>query len=162
MRSLIITEKVDPKNECLQLKTLKAKKLVWSWRLDINARNIKHEDFCFRSFIFSFLSHRKHRTVKGGRGKTKEKFKVMLISKSYTYESLSVKPLEISYSSVNFFSDKYEELLFSEESVLNEELGICECGLPTSEEHDSPEEFGSSNFRLLLCYAPTVQNILPT
>ena len=28
----------------------------------------------FRSFIFSFLSHRKHRTVKGGRGNTKEKF----------------------------------------------------------------------------------------
>ena len=37
-------------------------------------RIMKHEDFCFRSFIFSFLSHRKHRTVKGGRGKTKEKF----------------------------------------------------------------------------------------
>ena len=28
----------------------------------------------FRSFTFSFLSHRKHRTVKGGRGNTKEKF----------------------------------------------------------------------------------------
>ena len=35
---------------------------------------MKREDFCFRSFIFSFLSHRKHRTVKGGRGNTKEKF----------------------------------------------------------------------------------------
>ena len=50
------------------------KKLVWSQRLGIDAMNVKHEDFCFRSFIFSFLRHRKHRTVKGGRGNTKEKF----------------------------------------------------------------------------------------
>ena len=56
------------------LKTLKVKKLVWPWRLDVHARNMKREDFCFRSFIFSFLSHRKHRTVIGGRGNTKEKF----------------------------------------------------------------------------------------
>ena len=45
-----------------------------TWRLGIHTRNMKREDFCFRSFIFSFLSHRKHRTVKGGRGNTKEKF----------------------------------------------------------------------------------------
>ena len=50
------------------------KKLVWSWRLGIHSRNMKHEDFCFSSFIFSFLSHRKHHTVKGGRGNTKEEF----------------------------------------------------------------------------------------
>ena len=56
------------------LKTLKVKKLVWPWRLGIHSRNMKREYFCFRSFIFSFLSHRKHRTVKGGRGNTKEKF----------------------------------------------------------------------------------------
>ena len=56
------------------LKTLKVKKLVWPWRLGIHLRNMKHEDFCFCSFIFSFLSHRKHRTVKGGQGNTKEKF----------------------------------------------------------------------------------------
>ena len=43
-------------------------------RLDIHARIMKREDFCFRSFFFSFLSHRKHRIVKGGRGNTKEKF----------------------------------------------------------------------------------------
>ena len=42
---------------------------------DIDARIMKHEDFRFRSFILSFLSHRKHHTVKGGRGKTKEKFR---------------------------------------------------------------------------------------
>ena len=53
---------------------------LWKWRnwcdledLDIHARIMKREDFCFHSFIFSFLSHRKHRTVKGGRGNTKEK-----------------------------------------------------------------------------------------
>ena len=56
------------------LKTLKVKKLVWPWRLGIHLWNMKREEFCFRSFIFSFLSHRKHRTVKGGRGNTKEKF----------------------------------------------------------------------------------------
>jgi len=64
----------------------------------------------------------------------------MLNSKSYTYQSLRVKPLEISYSSVNFFSDRDEILLVAEEFVLTEELGIRHCGLPTSEEHDSPEE----------------------
>ena len=53
----------------------------WKWRnwcdledLDIHVRIMKCEDFCFHSFILSFLSHRKHRTVKGGRGNTKEKF----------------------------------------------------------------------------------------
>ena len=56
------------------LKTLKVKELVCPWRLGFHARNMKREDFCFRSFFFSFLSHRKHRTVKGGRGNTKEKF----------------------------------------------------------------------------------------
>ena len=57
------------------LKTLKVKKLVWLWRLDIHARNMKLEDFHFHSFVFlSVLSHRKHRTIKGGQGKTKEKF----------------------------------------------------------------------------------------
>ena len=35
---------------------------------------MKREDFCFHSFFYSFLSHREDRTVKGGRGKTKEKF----------------------------------------------------------------------------------------
>ena len=70
-------------------------------------------------------------------------FQVMLNSKSYTYQSLRVKPLEISYSSVNFFSDRDEALLVSEEFVLTEELGIRQCGLPTSEEYDSPKEFDS-------------------
>src|SRR3954468_22507135 len=83
---------------------------------------MKREDFGFRSFIFSFLRHRKHRTVKGGRGNTKEKFPCDAQLKSYTYQSLRVKPLEISYSSVNFFSDRDEILLVSEEFVLTEEL----------------------------------------
>ena len=92
---------------------------------------MKREDFCFHSFIFSFLSHRKHRTVKGGRGNTKEIFSSDAQLKSYTYQSLRVKPLEISYSSVNFFSDRDEVLLVSEEFVLTEELGIRQCELPT-------------------------------
>ena len=56
------------------LKTLKVKKLVWLWRLYIHARNMKREDFVFVFSFFSLLSHGKHRTVKGGRGNTKEKF----------------------------------------------------------------------------------------
>ena len=85
---------------------------------------MKREDFCFRSFIFSFLSHRKHRIVKGGRGKTKDKFSSDARLKAYIYPILRVKPLEISYCSVNFFSDRDEDLLVSEEFVLTEELGI--------------------------------------
>ena len=57
-----------------------------------------------------------------------------------------MKPLEISYSSVNFFNDRDEDPLFSDEFVRTEELGICQCGLPTSEEHDSPEEFVPQTF----------------
>ena len=92
---------------------------------------MKREDYCFCSFIFSFLSHRKHRTVKGGRGNTKEKFPCDAQLKILHLPILRVKPLEISYSSVNFFSDRDEVLLASEEFVLTEELGIRQCGLPT-------------------------------
>ena len=39
--------------------------------------------FVFIVYFFFFLSHRKHRTIKGGRGNTKETdFQVMPISKS--------------------------------------------------------------------------------
>ena len=82
----------------------------WKWRnwcdledLDIHARIMKREDFCFHRFIFSFMSHRKHRTVKGGRGNTKETdFQVMLISKATPTQSFWVKPLEISYQFSQF------------------------------------------------------------
>mgnify|MGYP001950981835 CR=1 FL=1 len=69
--------------------------------------------------------------LKGVEEILRKNFHVMLNSKSYTYQSLRVKPLEISYSSVNFFSDRDEVLLVSEEFVLTEELGIRQCGLPT-------------------------------
>ena len=55
----------------------------------------------------------------------------MLNSKSYTYQSLRVKPLEISYSLVIFFNDRDEVLLVAEEFVLTEELGIRQYELPT-------------------------------
>ena len=84
----------------------------------------------------------------------------MLNSKSYT-QSLRVNPLEISYSSVNFFSDRDEVLLVSEEFVLTEELGIRQCGLPTSEEHDSPEEFDSQISDRCCATRQLSQNIFP-
>ena len=86
---------------------------------------------------------------------------MMLNSKSYTYQSLRVKPLEISYSSVNFFSDRDEVLLVSEEFVLTEELGIRQCGLPTSEEHDSPEEFDTQISDRCCAMRQLSQNIYP-
>ena len=85
----------------------------------------------------------------------------MLFSKSYTYQSLRLKPLEISYSLVNFFSDRDENLLVSEELVLTEELGIHQCGLPTSEEHDSPEEFDSQISDRCCAIRQLSQNIYP-
>ena len=66
---------------------------------------------------------------------------MMLISKPTHIQPFRVKPLEISYNSINFFSDRDEDLLISKEFVVTEELGIRQCGLPTSEEHDSPEKF---------------------
>ena len=66
----------------------------------------------------------------------------------------------IPNSSVIFFSNRYEVLLVSEEFVMTEELGIRQCGLPTNEEHDSPEEL-EPQIGPLMCYSPAVQNILP-
>ena len=91
----------------------------------------------------------------------RKNFHVMLNSKSYTYQSLRVKPLEISYSPVIFFSDRDKVLLVSKEFVLTEELGIRQCGLPTSEEHDSPEEFDSQNSDRCCAMRQLSQNIYP-
>ena len=67
-----LQRKSTPKNECPQLKTLDF------WRISedlIFMRGIwSLKTFVFIVLFFSFLSHRKHRTVKGGRGNTKEKF----------------------------------------------------------------------------------------
>ena len=136
--------KSTPKNEVLRLKTLdfwrlfedflktlKVKKLVWPWRLGIQLRNMKREDFCF---VVSFsLSWVIGSTVllKGLEEILRKNFHVMLISKSYTYQSLWVKPLEISYTSVIFFSDRDAVLLVTEDFALTEELGIRQCELPT-------------------------------
>ena len=99
--------------------------------------------------------------LKGVEVKLRKSFQVMLISKSYTYHSIRVKPLEISYSSVNFFSDRDEVLLVSEEFVLTEKLGIRQCGLPTSEENDIPEEFDSQISDHCCATHQLSQNIYP-
>ena len=72
-----------------------------------------------------------------------------------------MKPLEISYSSVIFFSDRDKVLLVSEKFVLTEELGIRQCGLPTSEEHDSPEEFDTQISDCCFAMRQLSQNIYP-
>ena len=69
--------------------------------------------------------------------------------------------MEISYSSVNFFSDRDEVLLVSEEFLLSEELEIRQCGLPKSEEHDSPEEFEPQNSDFCCAMRQLSQNIYP-
>ena len=92
---------------------------------------MKREDFCFCSFIFSFLSHRKHRTVKGGRGNTKEKFLCDAQLKILHLPIPSSEAIGNLIQSVIFFSDRDEVLLVSEEFVLTEELGIRQCELPT-------------------------------
>ena len=139
--------KSTPKNEVLRLKTLD----FWRLSKDFESEEIgvTFEDLVFiwgtwsvKTFVFvvSFsLSWVIGNTVllKGVEEILRKNFHVMLNSKSYTYQSLRVKPLEISYSSVNFFSGRDEDLLVSEEFVLTEGLGIRQCGLPTSEEHDS-------------------------
>ena len=85
----------------------------------------------------------------------------MLISKFYTYQSFRVKPLEISCSSVNIFSDRDEDILVSKEFVMTEELGIRQCGLPTSEEHDTPEEFDTQISDHCCATRQLSQNIYP-
>ena len=73
-----------------------------------------------------------------------------------------MKPLEISHSSVNFFSDRDEDPLFSKEFVLTEDLGIRQQRLPTSEEHDSPEEFDSQISDRCCATRQLSQKYLPT
>ena len=123
---------------------------------------MKCEDFCFRSFIFSFLSHRKHHTVKGGRGNTKETdFQVMLISKSYTYPILWVKPFEISYQFIQFLQWQRRRSsglwgICSDWGVRNSLLRIAYI----VRKMIAPRNL-IPQIRPLLCHAPAVQNILP-
>ena len=142
---------------------------LWKWR-----NWCDHEDLVFicgtwsvKTFVFvvSFsLSWVIGNIVllKGVEEILRKNFHVMLNSKSYTYQSLRVNPLEISYSSVNFFSDRDKVLLVSKEFVLTEELGIRQCRLPTSEEHDSPEEFEPQISDRCCAMRQLSQNILST
>ena len=134
-----LQRKSTPKNEVLRLKTLD----FWRLSKDFESEEIgvTLKTWCsfeehVKTFVFvvSFsLSWVIGNTVllKGVEEILRKNFHVMLNSKSYTYQSLRVKPLEISYSSVIFFSDRDEVLLVSEEFVLTEELGIRQCELPT-------------------------------
>ena len=75
-----LQRKSTPKNEVLRLKTLDFWRL-WKWRNWCDLEDLVFiwgtwsvKTFVFVVSFFPFLSHRKHRTVKGGRGNTKEKF----------------------------------------------------------------------------------------
>ena len=127
------------------LKTLKVKKLVWPWRLDIHARNMKREDFCFRSFISLSWVIGNTVLLKGVEEILRKNFQVMLNSNPTPNNPFERSHWKSHISSVNFFSDIDEDLLVSEEFVLTEELGIRQCGWPIHEEHDSPEKFDTSN-----------------
>ena len=132
-----LQRKSTRKNEVLRLKTLDLWRL-WKWR-----NWCDHEDLVFirgtwsvKTFVVVvsfYLSWVTGNTIllKGVEEILRKNFHVMLNPKSYTYQSLRSKPLEISYSSVIFFSDRDRVLLFSEEFVLTEELGIRQCRLPT-------------------------------
>ena len=132
-----LQRKSTPKNEVLRLKTLvflktlKVKKLVDLEDLVFIWGTWSMKTFVFVvSFSFSWVIGNTV-LLKGVKEILRKNFHVMLNSKSYTYQSLRVKPLEISYSSVIFFSDRDEVLLVPEEFVLTEELGIRQFGLPT-------------------------------
>ena len=135
-----LQRKSTPKNEVLRLKTL----IFWRLSEDFESEEIgvtlktvfTWGTWSVKTFVFvvSFsLSWVIGNTVllKGVEEILRKNFHVMLNSKSYTYQSLQVKPLEISYSLVILFSDRDEVPLVSEEFVLIEELGIRQCGLPT-------------------------------
>ena len=87
--------------------------------------------FVFVVSFFFFLSHRKHRTIKGGRGNTKENFPCDAQLKILHLPIPSSEAIGNLMRSVILFSDRDEVLLVSEEFVLTEELGIRRCGLPT-------------------------------
>ena len=132
-----LQRKSTPKNEVLHLKTLDFWRL-WKWRNWCDLENLVfiQGTWSVKTFIFvvSFsLSWVTGNTVllKGVKEILRKNFDVMLNTKSYTYQSLWMKPLEISYSPVIFFSDRDEVLMVSEEFVLTKELGIRQCGLPT-------------------------------
>ena len=121
-----LQRKSTPKNEVLRLKTLDFWRL-WKWRNWCDPKDLVfiRGTWSMKTFVFvvSFsLSWVIGNTVllKGVEEILRKNFHVMLNSKSYTYQSLRVKPLEISYSPVIFFSDRDEVLLVSEEFVLTE------------------------------------------
>ena len=124
-----LQRKSTPKNEVLQLKTL----IFWRLSEDFESEEIgvsvktwysceEYEAWRlpFSWFCFS-LSWVIGNTIllKGVEEILRKNFYVMLNSKSYTYQSLRVKPLEISYSSVIFFSDRDGVLLYLAIKFLN-------------------------------------------
>jgi hypothetical protein len=93
-------------------------------------KNWKLEDFVFEVSFLLILSHRKHRTVKGGLGDTYAYFRSDAQKPTTTY-FFELKTLKISCSAVEFFSDRDEVVLVIDEIGLTEELGFRQCDFPT-------------------------------
>ena len=104
-----LQRKSTPKNEVLRLKTLNFWRL-WKWRnwCDLEDLIFMRGLWSVKTFVYvvSFSLYwviGNTVLLKGVEEILRKNFHVMLNSKSYTYQSLLVKPLEISYRSVIFF-----------------------------------------------------------
>ena len=124
---------------------------------------MKREDFCFHSFIFSFLSHRKHRTVKGGRGNTKENFSCDAQLKILHLPIPSSEAIGnlIQFSQISSVTEtKFFWSLRNLFRLRSWEFASVDC--LHSEEHDSPKEFDTQISDRCCAMGQLSQNIFST
>ena len=132
-----LQRKPTPKNECLQLKTLAFWRL-WKWRnwCDLEDLIFIRGTWSVKTFFFvvsSSLSWVIGNTVllKGVEIILRKQISKWCSSQNPTpTQSFEWSHWKSHISSVNFFSDRDENLLVSEEFVLTKELGLHQCELP--------------------------------
>ena len=116
----------------------------------------------FRSFIFSFLSHRKHRTVNGDRGKTKETFPSDAHLKAYTYPTLSSEAIGnlIQFNQFLQWQRRRSSVLFE----ICSNWGVRNSPVRIANKWGTWQPWGiwDLQFSPLLCYTPAAPNILST
>ena len=136
-----LQRKSTPKNEVLRLKTLNFWRLSTDFESEEIGVTLKTWIFMqglwsVKTFVFvvSFsLSWVIGNTVllKGVEEILRKNFQVMLNSNPTPTNPFEWSHWKSHTIQSNFFSDRDEVLLVSEEFVLTEELGIRQCGLPT-------------------------------